>query len=96
LETHLGGSINLTKYITTMKELTSEDELNYKNLLNMTFKQYCAYLYLKQSDKKEYGSIMNGLNTQYSFSSNQYLKSLTEAVNVLSNHKFNAVILTDH
>jgi hypothetical protein len=90
LESHLGGPINLTKYITTMKEFTSENELNYKNLSNMAFEQYCAYLYLEQSDKKKYGSIMNGLSTQYSLNNNQYPKSLTEAVNVLSNHKFDA------
>jgi hypothetical protein len=90
LESHLGGPINLTKYITTMKEFVSETELNYQNLSNMAFEQYCAYLYLEQSDKKKYGSIMNGFSTQYSLNNDQYPKSLIEAVNVLSNHKFDA------
>jgi hypothetical protein len=90
LESHLGGPINMTKYITTMKEFVSETELNYQNLSNMAFEQYCAFLYLEQSDKKKYGSIMNGLSTQYSLNNDQYPKSLIEAVNVLSNHKFDA------
>jgi hypothetical protein len=46
LESHLGGTIKLTKYITTMKDFISETESNYQNLSNMAFEQYCAYLYL--------------------------------------------------
>jgi hypothetical protein len=56
LESHLGGPVILKKFI--MK--TQED---YAVLASMAFEQYSAYLFIKQSNKKKYGSILNGLST---------------------------------
>jgi hypothetical protein len=54
----------------------------------MAFEQYFSYLYLEQSNRKKYGSILSGLSTQYSLGNDQYPKSMSEAVNVLNDHKF--------
>lgn len=54
------------------------------------FNQYLAYLYLENADQSKYGSILTGLSMQKSLCNDQYPKSLTEANNVLSNHKFDA------
>jgi hypothetical protein len=73
-----------------MSGYVSETEDNYSNLADMAFEQYASYLYLEQSDRKKYGSILSGLSTQYSLGNDQYPKSMSEAVNVLSNHKFDS------
>jgi hypothetical protein len=71
-----------------MNGYVSEIEDNYSYVADMAFEQYTAYLYLEQSNRKKYGSILSGLSTQYSLGNDQYPKSMSEAVNVLSNHKF--------
>jgi hypothetical protein len=52
-----------------------------------TFEGFLAFLYLENADKSRYGSILTGLNTQQSLGNDQYPKTITEANNVLSNHK---------
>ena len=47
-----------------------------------------AYVYLDNSDKSKYKSILKNLNLQNSFGNNQYPKNITEANNILNNHKF--------
>ena len=58
-----------------------------KNTKKAASKLY-AYIYLENSDKSKYESILKNLNQQNSFGNNQYPKSITEANNVLNNHKF--------
>ena len=71
-----------------MEGFVSESHENYANLASMAFEQYLAYVYLEQSERKKYGSILSGLSTQFSLGNDQYPKTMTEAINVLSNHKF--------
>jgi hypothetical protein len=66
LESHLGGLVVLKKIITHMNGYISETEDNNSYLAEMAFEQYAAYLYLEQSHRKKYGSILSGLHTQYS------------------------------
>jgi hypothetical protein len=90
LENHLGSPIILTKFIAKMNGYVSESEKNYPELANTAFEQYAAYVYLEQSDKRKYGTILSGLSTQYSLGNDQYPRSIAKATNVLSNHKFDA------
>jgi hypothetical protein len=62
----------------------TDTEANYE----MSFNQFQAYMYLKNSDKTKYGSLLKGLETQQSLKNSQYPKTLVEATNVLSNHRF--------
>jgi hypothetical protein len=57
-----------------------------KPLLNSVERQ--SVLYLNNADQKKYGSILQGLNTQQSLHNDQYPKTVIDANNVLSNHKF--------
>ena len=52
------------------------------------FSQFLAYTYLDNADKAKYGTLLTGLHTQTSLKNNQYPKTITEANNVLSNHRF--------
>ena len=70
--------------------LNVDAEKNCKYKENI-FKQFLAYLYLENSDQAKYGSILSGLITQQSLKNDQYPKTITEANNVLSNHKFDNV-----
>jgi hypothetical protein len=61
-----------------------------KRLQDQAFKQFLAYAYLKNVDQAKYGSILFSLSTQQYLENNQYPKIITEANNMLSNHKFDA------
>jgi hypothetical protein len=52
------------------------------------FKQMLAFTYLVHGDQTKYGSILTSLITQQSLRNDQYPKTISEANNVLSNHKF--------
>jgi hypothetical protein len=88
LRSHLGGPIMLTKTVTNMKDYNKMDEDTIETCYEKTFNQFLAYTYLENSDKTKYGSLLTGLQTQQSLKNNQYPQSVTEANNVLSNHKF--------
>jgi hypothetical protein len=71
-----------------------EHEKN-KKLQEQAFKQLLAFTYLAHADQTKYGSIFTGLITQQSLQDKQYPKMITEANNVLSNHKFDAPRFTN-
>ena len=50
--------------------------------------KFYTYVYLDNSDKSKYKSILKNPNQQNSFGNNQYPKNMTEANNILNNHKF--------
>ena len=50
-------------------------------------KEFTAYLYLENSDRPRYGSILKGLGSQFSLQNDQYPKTLEEAHNVIENHQ---------
>jgi hypothetical protein len=50
--------------------------------------EFLTVLYLKNANQKKYGSILQGLSTQQSLHNDQYPKTVVDANNMLSNHKF--------
>ena len=86
-ESHIGGPIELTKYMKQMKDYDESDVNTVDKCRKKVFQLILAFLYLENSDKQKYGSLMSGLQTQQSLGNNQYPKSITEANNVLSNHR---------
>ena len=93
LESHLGDPIILTKFLQATLGYTEEptDEVEKqknKILEDQAFEQLLAYMYLENADQTKYGSILSGLSTQQSLGNDQYPKMITEANNVLSNHRF--------
>jgi hypothetical protein len=71
-----------------LKGYDQEDENNNKELVEKAFNQLTAYIYLENSDRSKYGSLLADLQTQQSLKSNQYPQNLVEANNVLSSHRF--------
>ena len=43
---------------------------------------------MKGSDKAKYGSLMKGLVSQYSMKNDQYPKTMTDALDIMSKHSF--------
>ena len=48
------------------------------------FGRWMAFLLLKNSDQSKYGSLLNGLTSQYSMDNNQYLKTIMAASDILA------------
>jgi hypothetical protein len=61
-----------------------------KELIENVSEQLFAFLYMENSDHEKYGSLLKGLNSQKSLGHDQYPRTLSEANNVLSNHKLDA------
>jgi hypothetical protein len=92
LESHPGEPIILTKILTATQgyseDLSNKLEKQKNKLLeNQAFKQLLAYIYLENADQAKYGSKLTGLSTQQLLGNDQYPKIITEANNVLSNHR---------
>ncbi len=87
-ESHLGGPMELTKFMKTMKDYDAKDEEKISKCRTKAFQQFLAFLYLDNSDRSKYGSLLTGLHTQQSLGQDQYPKSITDANNILSNHRF--------
>jgi hypothetical protein len=88
LEQHIGGPIELTRYLTTLPDYDENDAAKVVKCRELAYKHFLAFAYLENSDRNKYGSLLTGLNTQQSLGNNQYPTSITEANNVLSNHRF--------
>ena len=88
MESHIGGSIQLIKYVKTMDGFDINDVNKTKELNKAGVEQLFAFTYLKNSDQHRYGSILKDLNKQKSLGNDQYHKTITETNNVPSNHRF--------
>jgi hypothetical protein len=56
----------------------------------LAYSEWMAFLLLRGSDPNKYGSLNQGLVTQFSLGQNQYPSPFTGATDVLSNHKIDA------
>ena len=86
---HLGGPIVLTKYVEGMSGYDASKPDEVKKLQAAAFSQLMAFVYLDNADRQKYGSLTTGLQSQHSLGNSQYPTTVTEATNVLSNHRFN-------
>ena len=82
---HLGGPIILSKILeeednTYMPGNTDSEE--------KAFKRWLAYLYINNCDRSKYGSLVTKLQEDYSLKKDEYPETLLDAVDVLSNKKF--------
>ena len=64
LKSHLGGPIILTKVVQAMTDYDLASNAEREQLHEKGFNQFLAFLYLENSDKTKYGSLLIGLNTQ--------------------------------
>ena len=87
-ESHVGGPFILKKYVTNVPGFSSMDQDTQNNIVMQANSRLLSIIYLENVDLKKYGSIMTRLNTQRTLGNNQYPTTITEASNVLSNHRF--------
>jgi hypothetical protein len=58
-----------------------------KTMKTEAYSRWMAYLLLRGSDQRKYGSLLTGFTSQFSLGNNQYPKTIMTACDVLSNHK---------
>ena len=94
LMSHLGSNV-LDQFIENAPEYRTA--INDMDLPCMThvlkveaFGRWMAFLLLKNSIQSKYGSLLNGLTSQYSMDNNQYPKMIIAASDILAYHKHDA------
>jgi hypothetical protein len=85
---NLNLEANCPYYVGQESNYDTTNETIIKECQKTVSKEFLAVLYLKNTDKKKCGSILQGLSTQQFLHNDQYLKTVIDANNVLSNHKF--------
>jgi hypothetical protein len=88
MESHVGTDI-LDKFVKNTLEYRDESNTTLKQeMKDGAFNRWMAYLLIRNSDQAKYGSLSNGLVSQFSMQNNQYPKTCTTATDILSNHRF--------
>jgi hypothetical protein len=88
MKAHVGTNI-LDKFVENTLEYCDEiDTTLKKEMKDGAFDRWMAYLLIRNSDQAKYGSLSNGLVSQFSMQNNQYPKTCTTATDILSNHRF--------
>jgi hypothetical protein len=78
----------LDKFVENTREYREESGTENKKVMKVeAFNKWMAYLLIRNSDQAKYGSLMNGLVSQFSMENNQYPKTVTAATDILSNHR---------
>ena len=78
-QSHVGTDI-LDKFIENTCEYQDEnDALKQQDMKDGAFDKWMAYLLIRNSDQSKYGSLVNGLVSQFSMENNQYPKTITNA-----------------
>jgi hypothetical protein len=83
MESHIGGHIILPKFVNNMKK-----EIDSELKQQMVYEQLMTYIYLKNADRSKHGTLLNGLSSQYSLGQDQYPRTIIDANNILSNHRY--------
>ena len=50
--------------------------------------EFHGFLFMDNSDRSKYGTLLSGLETQHNLGNDQYPKTLVDAHTVLANHTF--------
>jgi hypothetical protein len=88
MKSHVGIDI-LDKFVEKTLEYRDESSTTLKQTMkDGAFGRWMAYLLIRNSDQAKYGSLSNGLASQFSMQNNQYPKTCTTATDILSNHRF--------
>ena len=88
MESQFRGPFAPIKYVEQESNFDPMNETIVKECQNTVSEEFLVVLYLKNADQKKYGSIIQDLSTQQSLHNDQYPKTVINANNVLSNHKF--------
>jgi hypothetical protein len=87
MKSHIGNDI-LDRFIENTREYRDESDVALKQVMkDGALDKWMAYLLLRNSDQGKYGSMLNGLVSQFSMQNNQYPRKISDATDILSNHK---------
>jgi hypothetical protein len=76
MKSHVGNNI-LDKFVKNTREYQDEtDKLLQQNMKDGAYNKWMAYLLIQNSDQAKYGTVMNGLVSQFSIQNNQYPKMI--------------------
>ena len=88
MKSHLGIKV-LDEFIENLNKYQSEIDINkQQELKDAALEKWFAFLFLNGSDHSKYGTLINGLKTQFSLGNDQYPKTITAAIDVLSDQRF--------
>jgi len=83
------GSGILDGFIEQQDEYKNTASAPLKELLKKAaFEKWMALVFLQNSDQSKYGSVLQGLMSQYSLENDQYPTTVTAATDILAQHKF--------
>jgi hypothetical protein len=89
MKSHVGTNI-LDKFVeNTLEYRDGSNAITKQEMKDGAFDRWMAYLLIRNSDQAKYGSLLNGLVSQFSMQNNQYPKTCTTATDILSNHRSN-------
>ena len=81
----------LEYFIVQLSENVNETDATKKTKIkNESLDKWLAYLFMNNRNQSKYGSLVKKLQWQYALGTDQYPKTLTEAIDALSNHSFDA------
>jgi hypothetical protein len=87
------GTTMLDTYVENQPKyqaLTEFDADEKDKMKENAFEAWMAYLFIRGSDQAKYGSLVQGFASQFSLQNDQWPKTLSKAMDVLSNHKFDS------
>jgi hypothetical protein len=90
LESHVGGKLTFLKMSQTDDDWDDTDSVKQQLCHERAYGRLLALLYLQNSEQTKYGSVLIGLGSQFALKQDQYPRTLTHAVSILSDHKFDA------
>ena len=85
----IAGTKANDEFIEKSAEYQAETDRTKKTeMKEAAFDEKCAILFICNSDQAKYGSVLKGLQSQFSLGNDQFPRTLAAAVDVLSNHRF--------
>ena len=90
VKSHLGSRF-LDTFIAQTQEYRDASKASEKAKMKQeAVTVWYAYLLMRQSDQLKYGSLTRGMVTQFSMKNDQFPKSVQDATDILSSHRFDA------
>ena len=86
LKSHISGDI-LNKFVENLPEYRQGTMSGQQEMKSEAFRRWMAYMMIRNSNQAKYGSLLNGMVSQFSMNNNQYPVDIRQATAILSNHK---------
>ena len=75
------------QFVENLPEYRHSTMSGQQEIKSEAFGRWMAYMMIRNSDQAKYGSLLNGMVSQFSMNNNQYPVDIRQATDILSNHK---------